>query len=174
VAQALYLRACGGLGIVGDVGRRRRGHAQRPVARLLLPARPRPTTGEPLAVDAPRTHDADVFDSDSPDEAVLPVTVAEVLVEVVLVWLRGVVAALAGRGIGGEQGGARAEGEDHVALQPDGEAGVGAGGEVDGTAAGGGRGVDGLVDGVGVDGGAVSAGSERADVIGGGAGLRAA
>ena len=104
----------------------RRPHAERPVARLPRPAGAGSAAREARPVDAPRPDDRHVLEADAPDQAVLPVAVAEVLVEVVLVRLRRVVASPLRRRLRREQRGARAELERDVALQADRVARVGA------------------------------------------------
>ena len=73
----------------------RRPHAERAVAGLPRPAGARPAAREARPVDAAGPEDRHVLEPDAPDQAVLPVAVAEVLVEVVLVRLRQVVLARA-------------------------------------------------------------------------------
>jgi hypothetical protein len=51
---------------------------------------------EALAPDAPAARDADVFETFAPDEAVVMVAVAEVLILIPLVWFGVVEAALGG------------------------------------------------------------------------------
>ena len=76
-----------------------------------------------------------------------------------------VAGGLAGEGrVGGDDGCALDEVQLDVALEADGEAEVVAGGEVDGSSSGCGRGFDGFVDGGGVEGFSVAGGSEGADV----------
>ena len=108
---------------------------------------------EALAPDASAADDGDVFEVLTPDEAVVEVAVAEVLIGVELVGLGEVVAAgLALRGsVGGDECGAGVELEVDVALEVDGIGEEIAGGKTNGSAAGGGGGVDGFVDGVGVE-----------------------
>ena len=102
----------------------------------------------------------------------MPVVVAVVLEGVVGgVGFGGVVGAthvsggLAGeRGVSGEDGGALRQVQIDVAFEVDGEADVGSGGEVDGTAAGCCCRLNGFVDGGGVDGLAVAGCPVGADI----------
>ena len=82
----------------------------------------------------------------APDQGILPVAVAEVLVHIPLVGLRNVV-ALFGRGLGRLDDGALVQAEGDVVLEPDGIAAIDTGGEIDDAAALGGSRLDGGVDG---------------------------
>ena len=53
--------------------------------------------GQSFAVDQSRTADGDVFQTDSPDQGVLPVTVTEVLVFIMLIRFRRVVSFVLSR-----------------------------------------------------------------------------
>jgi hypothetical protein len=128
--------------------------------------------GEALAVDQAGAGNGDVGDVFAPDEGVVPVVVAVVLEGVVGgLGLGGVVSAahVAGglvrqRRGGGFNDGALGEEEVDLALEPDGEAHVGAGREYDCSATGCVSGLDGLVDGWGVDGFAVALSAVGANV----------
>ena len=89
--------------------------------------------------------DNNVFQSDAPDERVLPVAVAEILVAVVFVGFRFVI-AFGSCGEGGCNHGALFHLQMDVAGQSDGVAGIVASGQVDGTSAIGGCFLDGTVD----------------------------
>jgi hypothetical protein len=132
--------------------------------RLSRPAGTRSTAGEARSIDAPRPDDGHVLEPDAPDQAVLPVGVAKVLREVVLVRLRRIVAAPLRRRRGREQRSARAELERDAALQPDGVARVRARGQVHGAAPGTRRSLDGGVDRLRVEGLAVASRSEGTHV----------
>ena len=118
---------------------------------------------QPFAVDAAGPRDGDVLEVLAPDQAVVPVAVAEVLIRVARSRLGGVVAASTAR-VGGEQHRALVEVEADVAPEADRVAGVGAAGDDDGAAAGGGGGSDRAVDRVAVDRHAVALGAEVAHV----------
>ena len=80
-------------------------------------------TGQSLAIDQSRTADGDIFQTDSPDERVLPVTVSEVLIFIMLVGLCQVISFLLARE-SGDDACALFQIEMDVAFQPDGITGI--------------------------------------------------
>ena len=112
------------------------------------------------AVDQALAFELEVLQADAPDQGILPVAVAEILVHVPLVGLCDVIALL-GRGLGRLDDGALVQAKGDVVLEADGIAAVDAGGEIDHPAALGGSGVDGGVDGGRVD---MDAVADRAEI----------
>src|SRR5204863_57707 len=98
-----------------------------------------------------------------PDQTVVPVAVAEVLVGVAGPALGGVVAATP-TGVRREEHGALVEVEADVALEPDRMTGVGATRDDDGAPTGRRGGVDGVIDRIAVDRRAVALGAEVAHI----------
>ena len=127
---------------------------------------------EPFAIDQPGAGDAEVVDVFAPEQGVVPVIVAVVLVGVP--WGVGlgcvvgsaVIAGLfAGEWrVGGDDGAALQQEQMNEALEMNGEAEVVSGGKDDDSATSGGGRFDGVVDGVGVEGLAVSGCAVLADV----------
>src|SRR5205814_6734117 len=117
--------------------------------RLVLRVRARLVAAahKPLAPDEAGAEYRDVLDTIAPDEAVVPVAVAEVLILVPLVRLRQIVLAVAVARVCGEYGRALVEVERDVALEPNREGAVRARGEAHGAAARVGGGVNRAVDG---------------------------
>ena len=137
-------------------------------ARLFGPGSAAGAPAEALAPDAARAGDGDVLEALAPQQAVAKMAVPVILILAPLVGLGQVVGARSagalGRGIGRDDGGAHVEIEGHIAHQVNGIAEVAAGGEENGSAAGRGRGLDGLVDGGGVERRSASGGPESPDV----------
>src|SRR5580692_9540717 len=76
-----------------------------------------------LAPDAAAPADSGILDAIAPDQAVVKMTVAEILVLVPGVRFGGIVSARASFGrVGGDQGRAVVQIQPHVAFQSDGEA----------------------------------------------------
>ena len=88
--------------------------------------------GQSFAVDQSRTADGDVFQTDSPDQGVLPVAVPEVLVFIMLIRFRRVVSFVLSRK-GGDDACALFQLEMDVTFQPDGITGIFSGRQVYGT-----------------------------------------
>ena len=144
--------------------------------------------GESDAVDGSGAGDGDVGEVLAPDQAVVPMAVSEILIGAGgVVGLGEIVggaggpgsgrgcgeccraasaaAVSDGGGVGGEEGCALGQIKCDVALEMDGITAVGAGGKFNGSATGGCGGIDGVVDGVGVEGFAIADGAEIADVV---------
>ena len=141
-----------------------RTHAQRPVASRPCPACARPAPREPTSVNQSGTHDRNVLDIHPPDQTVLPVAVAEVLIEVGGIRLGCVVSSAVNRRVAGNEHRAWRELQRDVASETDGEREVTAGGKRHDATAGGGCGIDCGIDGDGVCGSAVSFGAVRTHV----------
>lgn len=122
-------------------------------------------TGQSLAIDQSRTADGDIFQTDSPDERVLPVTVSEVLIFIMLVGLCQVISFLLARE-SGDDACALFQIEMDVAFQPDGITGIFSGRKIYGASAVLCRGFDGTVDGGRVNSLSVRFCSEVSDVVG--------
>ena len=75
--------------------------------------------GQALAINQPRPKDRDVFKANPPDQAVLPMAVAKVLIHVPLVVLRQIVSPIVFVRAGGEQPRALIQIKRDVALEPD-------------------------------------------------------
>src|SRR5690349_19003293 len=76
VALTIHRLSCRRFWIAGAASKR--SHAEG-LCSIALPARARTALREPFTVDASLSDDRDVFDVDAPHQAVLPVTVPEVL-----------------------------------------------------------------------------------------------
>jgi len=128
---------------------------------------------ETFAPDQSVAQDGKIVDVFAPDEAVVPVAVAEVLISIPGIGLGGIVAAGAGSwGIGGEDGRARTEKKIHVAAQVDGETEIRTARKDDRASAGSRRGVNRPVNGGSVGRFTVAFGSEgfHVELSGGGRG----
>ena len=90
--------------------------------------------GQSFAVDQSRTADGDVFQTDSPDQGVLPVAVTEDLVFIMFIRFRRVVSFVLSRK-GGDDACALFQIEMDVAFQPDGITGIFSGRQIYGTSA---------------------------------------
>ncbi len=123
---------------------------------------------ETLSPDEPRTENRDVADSFAPEQAVMPVAVAVVLICAPVIRFRRVVtAAFAGRGgVGRHNGGTLIEIEVDVAGEMNRAAQVSAGGEQHSSASRRGGSADGLVNRLGVERLAVARSPKRPHVEG--------
>src|SRR4029077_16509583 len=108
-----------------------------------------PAAAQALSPNAPRPDDADILDALTPDEAVVPVTVSEVLILIPGVRLRRIVAAFCAfcRRLSGHDRRARTQIEFNVALQMDRVAEIGSRGEAYRSATSSGGRFDSLVNG---------------------------
>ena len=120
--------------------------------------------GQSFAVDQSRTADGDVFQTDSPDQGVLPVAVTEVLVFIMLIGFRHVVSFVLFRK-GCDDACALFQIEVDITFQPDRITGIFSGRQVYGTSAFLCGSFDGTVDGGRVNSLSVRFCSEVSDVI---------
>ena len=129
------------LGRVGfQLGDLRIGHAlhrQRSFARLFAPARAGAIAREADAMDHAGAQDRHFLHILAPDQAVVPMAVAEILIELVDPRFGQVVAARMAGGIGGLDHRALAQQQRHPAFEAQGEAEIAAARQQDGAAAGG-------------------------------------
>jgi hypothetical protein len=112
-------------------------------------------TAEAFAPDEPRAEDGDVVNAVAPEQGIVPVIVAVILIglDSRVLWFSCIVAAAGGAAKGdfaSHDGGTLVEVERDIAGEMDGVAAVKARGEIDGAAAGAGDLGNGLVDGGGV------------------------
>ena len=131
---------------------------------------PAEAPGEAPAEDASRARNGDVLEVLAPDEAVVPVAVASVLVVQLVPPGIGLRAVVGGPIRGGDYRRPGPEVESDLAPQADGAGQVGAGCELDRSSPGRARGVNGLVDRRRVIGHAVPRRPVRSHVIAGGSG----
>jgi len=121
--------------------------------------------GKTVAIDGAVTVNADVFQANTPDQAVLEVAVSEVLETGEVTGLRRVIALIT-LGLGGFEHGAVGQLQVDVVFQTNRVTGIGAGGKVDTTATSLCCRFNGTIDGRRVNGLAVALGAKVLDVVG--------